>query len=92
MEIMIKLACTIFISSVSFLIKISKDSSAKHYQNNKVRLQKKLEKDIKVFLKKKKKRKRQYDRERYKNLSEDQKQNLVEYRKKYYKMRKKALL
>ena len=31
------------------------DSSAKYYQNNKERLQKNLVKDIKVFLKKKKK-------------------------------------
>ena len=45
-------------------------------------------KDIKVFLKKKK-RKQQYGRERYKNLSEYQKQKLIEYRKKYYEMRKK---
>ena len=35
---------------------MSKDSSAKYYQNNKERLQKNLVKDIKVFLKKKKKR------------------------------------
>ena len=33
-----------------------KDSSAKYYQNNKERLQKKHVKDIKVFLKKKKKK------------------------------------
>ena len=33
-----------------------KDSSAKYYQNNKERLQKMLVKDIKVFLKKKKKK------------------------------------
>ena len=33
-----------------------KDSSAKYYQNNKDRLQKKLVKDIKVFLEKKKKK------------------------------------
>ena len=33
---------------------MSKDSSAKYYQNNKERLQKELIKDIKVFLKKKK--------------------------------------
>ena len=33
-----------------------KDSSAKYYQNNKERLQKKFVKDIKVFLKKKKKK------------------------------------
>ena len=36
---------------------MSKHSSAKHYQNNKERLQKRLVKGIKVFLMKKKKRK-----------------------------------
>ena len=70
---------------------ISKDSSAKYYQNNKEILQKKLVKDIKVFIKKKKK-KQQYGCKGYKNLSEDEKQKLLEYRKNYYKMRKKALL
>ena len=54
---------------------------AKYYQENKERLQKKLVKDIKVFLRKKKEKKQQYGRERYKNLSEDEKQNLAEYRK-----------
>ena len=44
---------------------------------------------MKIYLKKKKKKKWQYDCERYKNLSEDEKQTLVEYRKKYYRMRKK---
>ena len=39
-----------------------------------------------------KKKKKQNHRECYKNLSEDEKQKLVEYRKKYYGMRKKALL
>ena len=52
---------------------MSKDSSGKHYQNNKQRLQKKLLKDI---------------LNNKKNLSEDEKQKLVEYRKKIYKMRK----
>ena len=37
-------------------MKMSKDLSCKCYQNNKERLQKKLVKDIKVFLKKKKKK------------------------------------
>ena len=36
-------------------IKISKDSLAKYYQDNKEKLQRRLVKDIKVFLKKKKK-------------------------------------
>ena len=30
--------------------------------------------------------------ERYKNLTEDEKNKLVEYRKKYYKLRKNVLL
>ena len=38
------------------------DSSVKYCQNNKERLQKKLAKNIKVFLKKKKKKKLQYGR------------------------------
>ena len=57
---------------------MSKNLSAKYYQENKARLQKKLVKDIKIFLKIKK---RQYVRERYKRFSEDKKQKLVEYRK-----------
>ena len=36
---------------------MSKNSAAKYYQDDKERLQKKLVKDIKVFLKKKKKKK-----------------------------------
>ena len=51
---------------------------------------KKLVKDIKIFLKKIKKQ--QYGHERYKNLSKDEKQNLVEYRKEYYRMRKNTML
>ena len=58
---------------------MSKGLSAKHYQNNQERLQKKLVK--KVFLKKKKKKKRQYSDEQYRNLREDEKQKFVEYRK-----------
>ena len=41
---------------------------------------KNLVKDIKVFLKKKKKKKQQYCCEQHKNLPEDEKQKLVEYR------------
>ena len=37
-------------------MKMSENSSAKYYQNSKERLQKKLFKDIKVFLKKKKRK------------------------------------
>ena len=40
---------------IYIFIYLHKDSSAKYHQNNKERLQKKLVKDIKVFLTKKKK-------------------------------------
>ena len=61
-------------------MKISKESSSKYDQDNKERLQNKLVKDIKVFLKKKKKK--VIIRERYKNLSKNEKRKLVEYKKK----------
>ena len=51
-----------------------KNLSAKYYQENKERLQKMLVKDIRVFLKKRKKKKRQHGSEPYKNLPEDEKQ------------------
>ena len=43
-------------------------------------------KNIKVFAKTKRKKKQEHGHERYKNLSEDENQKLVEYRKKYYKI------
>ena len=43
-------------------------------------------KDFKFFVKKKKKQ-QHYGRECYKNLSEHEKQKIVECRKKYYRMR-----
>ena len=46
-------------------------------------------KDIKMSLKKKNKKERKYGGERYKKLSEDEKQKLVEYGKEYYRMKKK---
>ena len=48
-----------------------------------MKTKKKLVKDIIIFLKKTKKKKQQYGRELCKNLSEDEKQKLIEYRKKY---------
>ena len=60
------------------------DSSAKYFQNNKERLQKKLVKDIKVYEEKQKKQ--WYGRERYKNLPDNKNQKLVKYRKMYFKM------
>ena len=62
------------------------DSSAKYYQGNKERIQKKLVKDMKVSLKKKKKQKDNC-REQYKYLPEEEKQKLVEYRKIYCQMK-----
>ena len=56
---------------------MSKNLSAKYYQENKERLQRKACKDIKIFLKKKKKKKQEYDSKRYKNLSEDEKNCLI---------------
>ena len=51
---------------------MSKSSSSKYYQDNKEILQKRLIKDIKVFIKKKKKRDNmQYSCERCKNPSEN---------------------
>ena len=67
-------------------MKISKNSTAKYYQNNKERLQKNLVKDTKVLLKKKMKN------EQYRNLPEDEKENPFEYRKKYHKRRKSTSL
>ena len=57
-------------------------------------MKKKLIKDIKFFLKKKKKKSQHYGSEHYKNLSGDEKRKLVEYRKmtEKYGMRKKALV
>ena len=66
---------------------MSKTLSAKYYQENKERPQKRPMKDIKIFLKKK----RGNMVVNVTKISEDEKQKLIEYRKKY-KMRKKWLL
>ena len=56
-----------------------------YHKKIKKSVKKKLVKGITIFLKKKKKtKKREYCRERYKNLSEDEKERLVEYRRNYY--------
>ena len=64
---------------------MSKDISAKYYQNNKERQQKQLVKNIKVFLKKISKR-------NYVDMNnikmKDETQRLVEYIKNYFRMRK----
>ena len=72
---------------------MSKNLSVKHYQENQERLQKKkLVKDIKIFLKKKKKNRRQNSQEHCKNLLENEKQKTVEYTNNCYRIRKTALL
>ena len=56
--------------------------SAKYYQENKKRPQKKLVKDIKIYLKKERKKSDNTVVNVTKKVLEDEKQNLVEYRKK----------
>ena len=64
---------------------MSKDISAKYYQDNKERQQKQIVKDVKVFLKKISKR-------NYVDMNnikmKDETQRLVEYIKNYFRMRK----
>ena len=60
---------------------MSKNLSAKYYQENKERLQKKARERYQSLSKEEKEKKRQYGRERYKNLAKDERQKLVEYRK-----------
>ena len=64
---------------------MSNTLSAKYYHEINI-LQKKARSRYQNLSKEEKKKKRQYGRERKKYLSED------EYRKKYYKMKKNALL
>ena len=61
---------------------MSRNLSAKYYQENKERLQRKARERYQNLFKEEKEKKQQNDRERYKNISEDEKQKLVEYRKK----------
>ena len=69
---------------------MSKNLSAKYYQENKERLQRKALENQNPSTEVKEKKQR-HGRERDQNLSVDYKNKLVEYRKKYYKMRKNAL-
>ena len=73
-------------------MKITKNLSAKYYQENKKKLQKIARERYQNLSKEQKEKKQQNGCESYKNLSEVEKQKLVEYRKKYYRMRKNALL
>ena len=70
---------------------MSKNLSAKYYQENKERLQKKLAKDIKIFLKKKKKESNTMAVNVTKISQKMKNKSLLSIEKKYYKMRKKAL-
>ena len=61
---------------------MSTNLSAKYYQENKKRLQtKKAHEGYQIFLKKKRKKKQKHGRGQNKNLSEDAKIKLIEYRK-----------
>ena len=60
---------------------MSKNSSAKYYQDNKERLQKKAHERYQSLPKEEQDKNQPYGHERYKNLSKDKKQKLFEYRK-----------
>ena len=77
-----------FFYNFFYIYKTFKESSAKYYINNKDKPRKKLVKRIKLFLKRKKKKKPQYGSEQCKNLLEDEKQKLNEYTKKVTKWKK----
>ena len=62
-----------------------KNSSAKYYQKNKETFQKTLVKGIDLSVENENK-KNQHGRERYSNFPEDEKQRLIEYRKKKDKL------
>ena len=74
--IKLKFKIDIFIIFDSFfpcIKKISKNLSAKYYQENKERLQKKAVERSQNLSKEEKGKKQQYSRKRYKNLSEEKK-------------------
>ena len=71
---------------------MSKNSWARYYQENKEWLRKSARERDQKLSKEGKGKKWQYGRGHYKNVSEEEKQKLVEYRKKYYRMRKNAVL
>ena len=73
-------------------IKIPENSSARYYQENKERLQKKLVEDIKVFLKKKKKKCNNEVVKDTKSFQNIKKICWLSIEKKCYKMRKITLL
>ena len=98
---MIKLTCSIFMSSKIFVTKffyifLYIQKCIKIHQLNNIKIIKKVYKKkarerYQNLSKEEKEEKQQYGLERYKNLPEDAKQKLVEYIKKY-KTRKNAFL
>ena len=64
---------------------MSKNWSAKYYQKNNERVQKRACERNKVFPKKKKEKKQDYGQKQYQNLFEDDKEKLIGYRKNYLK-------
>ena len=56
---------------------MSKNLSAKYYQENEERLQKKARERYENLSKEEKEKKQQYGREHYKNLAEDEKKWLI---------------
>ena len=70
---------------------MSKKLSAKYYQENKERLQKKLVKDIKMFLKKKKKKSNIMVVNITKTLQKMKNKGLLSTENKNYRMRKNTL-
>ena len=70
---------------------MSKNLSAKYYRQNKERLPKKFVKDINVVLKKKKKKSNKKS-VKVTKISHKMKKKLVEYKKRYYRIRKNSLL
>ena len=81
----------IFLFPFFAYVKISKDSSAKYYQNNKKDYKEKPKEDITVFLKGKKKKKQQYGRNDTKIYQKMKNKSLLSAEKKYYEMRKNPL-
>ena len=76
-----KLFHNVFYSFFFRYIKISKNLSAKYYQENKEILQKIPRSRYQNLSKEEREKKWQYGHELYKNLPEDAKRKLVEYRK-----------
>ena len=71
---------------------MSKNLSAKYYEENNEKLQKKLVKDIKIFLMKKKQKGDNMAVNVRKLFRKMKNKSLLRIKKDYYKMRKNALL